>query len=84
MTIKPFKKTSLADCPNIAEYGLSKELVPLEPSMLPACPSSSPLLRSHHHIRLQRSELYIPESSRENQPPSITNANEESKLSGAA
>lgn len=64
-------------CLIIYEYGPTKEPVLLEPT-------TPPSLHPYHHTRLQRSELYSPESSRENQLPSITNADEKSTLSGAA
>lgn len=81
---------SLADCLIIYEYGPTKERVLLEPTLLPAClPSLTPFPPAlpppfHHHNHPQHSELYSPESSRENQLPSITNADETSKLTGAA
>lgn len=73
-----FQKISLTDCLIIYEYGLTKELVLLQPTLFPALP---PLLLRSHHSRPQRSELCSAENSRENQPPSISNADEKSKLS---
>lgn len=59
MTIKPFQKTSLVDCLIISEYGLTKELVLLEPTLLPASPPLPPLLLTAASSALNSTSLKV-------------------------